>query len=113
MRGSRKWKREVPKRVWLSRVYLQVESQALTFADGAVAGVAWLTGAAVPPHGVETEGILVTAMHAALTLIMFWGRKPQKDTLGPQTNSSSTPSASSEVSLTSAAGGGIRTVITT
>lgn len=37
-------------------------SVELTFADGAVTSVSWLTGATVPSHLVETEGILVAAV---------------------------------------------------
>lgn len=38
------------------------QSVTHSFAHGTVPGVAWFTGAAVAPHGVETEGILVTAV---------------------------------------------------
>lgn len=50
-----------------------IQTQAIThsFAHSAIAGEAWPTGAAMPPHHVEAESILITAVEATLTLIML------------------------------------------
>ena len=43
----------------------------LTLADGSVAGVAGLAGAAVSSHHVETQSVLVTVVHSTQALVML------------------------------------------
>ncbi len=45
--------------------------QELTSADGAVSYVAWLAGTQVSSDGVGADGVLVTQILAAGTLIML------------------------------------------
>ena len=54
-------------------------SLMLTLADGSVASVAGLAGAAVSSHHVETQSVLVTVVHSTQALVMLC-RETTRDT---------------------------------
>lgn len=64
----------------------------LTFAECPIARVARLAGAAVPPHGVEAECVLIASVLAAVTLVMLCDVRGRGTVRGPaQTVSASDP----------------------
>lgn len=60
-------------------VWRAVPGQELTSADGAVSHVARLAGTQVSSDGVGADGVLITQILAAGTLVMLWGRDGERD----------------------------------